>query len=248
MKLREIFWNSCPPPEVILTYPSNDMAASLSEYAADSMLQLPGWTIYKSIKSKLTLDRGYSKEVEREVSELLSRYIKWPHIEGLDASRAAFFNLLNLEDQEFVRSNWFHKEKQILLCHTAKWRNLACYSTQSNASYHSATREWINPEWDLGVSMKCFMRYIQDLPLKTAHDQIASRIKTKIGLDIHVFKFLIHKITILDGEWQKAVRTVEVTPEFGLSLMRPNHLLIIGSNIHYRIPTPFSSTMQLWPS
>lgn len=135
MKLREIFWNNCPPPEVILAYPSNEMAASLPEYAADSILQLPERTMYKSIKSKLTLDRGYSKEIEREVSELLSRYIKWPRIEGLDAIRAAFLNLLNVEDQEFVRSNWLHKEKQILLCHTAKWRNLACYSNQSNASY-----------------------------------------------------------------------------------------------------------------
>lgn len=227
MKLREIFWNNCPPPEVILAHPSNEMAASLSEYAADSILQLPEQTIYKSIKSKLTLDRGYSKEMKREVSELLSRYIKWPHIEGLGAVRAAFLNLLNVEDQEFVRSNWLHKEEQIILCHTTRWRNLAYYSTQGNTSYHRATREWINPKWDLDVSMKCFMRYIQDLPLKTAHDQIASRINTRIGLDIRVFKFLIHKITIfaldvIDREWQKAVRTVEVTPEFGLSPMKPN--------------------------
>lgn len=234
MKLREIFWNSCPPPEVILAYPSNDITASLSEYAADSIIQLPEWTMYKSIKSKLTLGHGYSKEAKQEILQLLSRYIKWPHLEGLEAVRAAFLNLLNMEDQEFVRSSWLHKEKQILLCHTKKWRNLACYSTQRNASYHGAIKGYINPDWDLETSMRCLMRHIHDLPLKTAHSQITSRMKTRVGLDMHAFQFLVHKATIfsldaIDREWQKAVATVEATPKSGLTLAKTQSSLDYGS-------------------
>lgn len=181
--------------------------------------------MYKCIKSKLTLGHGYSKEVKQEILQLISRYIKWPRLEGLDTVRAAFLNLLDMEDQEFVRSGWLHKEKQILLCHTKKWRNLACYSTQRNASYHGAIKEYINPDWDLGTSMRCFMRYIQDLPLRTAHSQITSRMKTRVGLDMHAFQSLIHKTTIfsldvIDREWQKAAGTVEATPKSGLTLAK----------------------------
>lgn len=229
MKLREIFWNNCPPPEVILAYPSAEITASLLEYATDSVIQIPEWTMQKNIKSKLIPARGYSKEAKQEISELLSRYIKWPNLEGLDAARADFLNRLNEVDQDFVRMNWLHREKQILLCYTTRLRNLACYSTQRNASYHSAIKEWVNPELSLEASMKCFMRYIQDLALKTAHDQISSRMKTRIGLDMHAFKFLVHKTTIfaldtVDGEWQKAVKTVQATPESGLSSFESENL------------------------
>lgn len=222
MKLRDLFWNNCPPPEVILAYPSTDITASLSECAADSIIQLPEWTMQKNVKSKLTPARGYTAEAKQDISELLSRYIKWPHPEDLNAARDAFLSRLSEADREFVQFNWIPREKTLLLCYTTKLRNLACYSTQRNASYHSAMKEWINPDWDLDESMKNFVRYIQDLPLKTAHDQISSRMKTRIGLDRHAFKHLIHKTTIfaldaVDKEWQKAVKTVRTTPEHGLN-------------------------------
>ncbi len=144
------------------------MRASISASLPDTILQFCDWHAVKNVEKRLA-DKGYSKEIRKEMKSLLWIFIKSTTYIDLEANRAEIHSKLRPNEIKYLEYYWGPKEAQFLRIYTRKLPNLGAHSNQRSESLHPGTKDILNKQLSmeeasrrLGTTIQSKLRQLTD--------------------------------------------------------------------------------------
>lgn len=127
----------------------SDQAAGIRALIPSSLpntiLQFCDWHAVKNVEKRLA-DKGYSKEIRKEIKTLLWTFIKSNTHTDLETHRAEIHSKLKPDEIKYLRDYWGPKETQFLRICTRKYPNLGAHSNQRSESLQPGTTDILNKQ------------------------------------------------------------------------------------------------------
>ncbi|ERF72882.1 hypothetical protein EPUS_08495 [Endocarpon pusillum Z07020] len=165
---KHVFCPPIPVPRIIISDQAAGLKASMPVSLPGTILQFCDWHAVQTVLKRLA-DKGYSKEIRKEMKSLLWSFVKSNTQLELEAIRTAIHSKLRPDKIQYLNKYWGPKESQFLRIHTRKHPNLGAHSNQRSESLHPGTKDILNKQLNmeeatrrLGVTVKSKLRQLSE--------------------------------------------------------------------------------------
>lgn len=172
----------------------------------NTILQFCDWHAVKNVEKRLS-DKGYPKEIRKELKSLLWTFIKSSTHRDLEAIRTEIHSKLRPDEIDYLRSYWGPKETQFLRIYTRSYPNLGAHSNQRSESLHPGTTDILNKQLSLEAASRRLAKTIQSKLRELTVEETESGGKLPRTLDQQAFVLLADTVSFeaiskISSEWE----------------------------------------------
>ena len=203
---KRVFYPPIPVPRVVISDQAAGMSASMAVSLPNAVLQLCDWHAVKNVEKRLA-DKGYSKEIRKEMKSLLWKFVKSASSEELEVNRAEIHAKLRPDEIKYLNDFWGPRERQFLRIFTRQHPNLGAHSNQRSESLHPGTKDILNKQLSLEEASRRLGRTVQSKMRQLSEEETQSSGKLPRTLDLKAFALLadtisFYAISKLSPEWE----------------------------------------------
>jgi hypothetical protein len=203
---KHIFYPPIPLPRVIISDQAVGIRAAMPVSLLNTILQFCDWHAVKNVEKRLA-DKGYPREIRKELKTLLWTFIKSNTHGDLEAVRAEIYSKLRPDEIDYLREYWGPKEKQFLRIYTRTYPNLGAHSNQRSESLHPGTTDILNKQLSLEAASRRLGKTIQSKLRELTVEETKSGGKLPRTLDRQAFVLLADTVSFeaiskISSEWE----------------------------------------------
>ena len=203
---KHVFYDPYPVPRVVVSDQAAGIKASIPTGLPNSILQFCDWHVVKNVEKRL-LDKGYPKELRKELKSLLWTFVKSKTHTLLEGNRTELHLKLRPDEIRYLQEYWGPKETQFIRVYTCKYPNLGAHSNQRSESLHPGTTDILNKQLSLEAASRRLGKTVQARLRELSVQEAQSAGKLPRTLDRRAFVLLADTISIyainkISTEWE----------------------------------------------
>ena len=192
---KHVFYDPYPVPRVVVSDQAAGIKASIPTGLPNSILQFCDWYVVKNVEKRL-LDKGYPKELRKELKSLLWTFVKSKTHTLLEGNRTELHLKLRPDEIRYLQEYWGPKETQFIRVYTCKYPNLGAHSNQRSESLHPGTTDILNKQLSLEAASRRLGKTVQARLRELSVQEAQSAGKLPRTLDRRAFVLLADTISI----------------------------------------------------